>query len=99
MCDKAALRPRRRCGLAGQDRRELVDVDLAERALPRSDLLLEARDELRAKDVDLAVQQAAAIRDLLLLVLEIVDERLQVGVGQGYEIRKRFHSHLSSEWS
>ena len=35
---------------------------------------LQPRDELRAQDVDLAVQQAALVADLVLLLLEVVDQ-------------------------
>ena len=53
---------RRRC-LAGEDLGQPVDVDLAEWALPRSHLPLQAGDELCAQDVDLPVQQPAPVRD------------------------------------
>jgi hypothetical protein len=43
------------------------------------------------------VQQPPPVRDLLLLVLEIVDERLELLVGQGCEIGQRFHQGLSVE--
>ena len=67
----------------------MVDVDLVEDALPLR--LLETRDELGAQDVDLPVQQAPLIRDLVLLTREVVDELLQVVVGQRGEIGQRFH--------
>jgi hypothetical protein len=43
------------------------------------------------------VQQTPSIRDLLLLVLKVVDQRLEVGVGEGCEIGQWFNSGLSSE--
>src|SRR4029078_5041642 len=81
-----------RRGLAGEDVGQPVEVDLAE--LPLS-LLLEPRDELRTQDVELAVQQAALERDLVLLCLELLDQILQLGVGEACKVRKRFHETLS----
>ena len=46
-----------------------------------SPLLLEPRDELGVQDVDLAVQDSALVRDLVLLGLELVDQLLQVAIG------------------
>ena len=85
---------RRGC-LAGEDLRQPIDVDLAERALPRSDLLLEPGDELGAQDVDLPVQEPAPVRDFLLFALEIVDQFLQIGVGERGEIGQGFQVSLS----
>ena len=55
-----------------------VDVDLVEDALAAGHL--QPRDELRAQDVDLAVEQAALVADLVLLRLEVVDQRLQLAL-------------------
>jgi len=66
----------------------MVDVDLVEDApAPR---LLEARDELGAQDVDLPVQQTPLVRDLVLLARQVVDELLEVVVGELAEIGQRF---------
>jgi hypothetical protein len=54
--------------------------------------LLQPGDELRAEDVDLPVEDAAAVRDLLLLLRVLVDQALQVLVGERGEIRERFHA-------
>ena len=67
-----------------------VDVDLVEDALAPG--LLEARDELGAQDVDLPVQQAPLVRDLLLLLRVLVDQAFQILVGQRSKIRERFHA-------
>jgi hypothetical protein len=58
----------------------MLDVDVVEDALPLG--LLQPRDELRAEDVDLPVQQAPLIGDLVLLLRQVGDELLQIGVGQ-----------------
>ena len=47
---------------------------------------LDTVDQLRAQDVDPAVQQPAAVGDLLLLPHEVVDLNSQVVVGQRCEI-------------
>jgi hypothetical protein len=57
--------------------------------------LLEPRYELRAEDVDLPVEQPAPVRHLLLLDGQIVDELLQILVGQDREVGQRFHVSLS----
>ncbi len=66
----------------------MVDVDLVEDALAPG--LLQAGDELRAQDVDLPVQEPALVGDLVLLLLQIVDQLLEVVVGQRAEIGQRF---------
>ena len=53
-------------------------------------------DELGAEDVDLAVQDPAAERDLLLLARVLVDQLLQILVGERCEVGQRFHLRLSS---
>ena len=67
----------------------MLDVDVVEDASPLG--LLEPRDQLGAKDVDLSVQQAPLVRDLVLLARQVRDELLEVGVGQTCEIGQRFH--------
>src|SRR5215208_3813969 len=66
----------------------MLNVDLVEDALPLR--LLEPRHELRPQDVDLPVQQAPLVGDLVLLASQIGDELLEVDVGQGAEIGQRF---------
>src|ERR1700726_957987 len=93
-----------RCGsfagrscLPGEDLREGLDVDLVENAAALR--LLQPRDELRAQDVDLAVQDAPAVRDLLLFLRVLVDQTFEVGVGQCRKVRQGFHAHLVFEGS
>src|SRR3954451_21285000 len=78
---------RRWRGLPRQDVGERVDVHVLEHALAAR--LLEADDELRAEDVDLAVEDPPPVRAVLLLARQLVDEGLQVGVGEAGEVGKR----------
>src|SRR5205823_1390661 len=80
--------------LAGEDVRERLDVDGVQDAPPLR--LLQPGYELGPQDVDLSVQQPPAIRHLLLLAREVVDQLLQILVGQCRKIRQRFHRALSS---
>jgi len=66
----------------------MFDVDLVEDAL--SPGLLEAGDELRTQDVDLPVQQPPLVGDFVFLLGQIVDQLLEVVVGQVAEIGQRF---------
>src|SRR4029450_8261558 len=75
--------------VARKDVRERVDVDVLENAL--ASRLLQPHDELRAEDVDLAVEDPPAGRDLLLLARQPVDQILQRVVGEADEILKRLH--------
>src|SRR5689334_20510491 len=83
---KSLLVGRRR--LAGQDLRQPVDVDLAELSLA---LVLQPGDELGAEDVELAVQEAALVRDLVLLGFELVDQVLELPISESGKVRKSFH--------
>src|SRR5262245_8855290 len=76
-------------GLAREELGEPVEVNLRQDALRPG--LLQPRLQLCAQDVDLPVQQAAAVRDLLLLLLELVDHLLEVFVRERCEIGQRFH--------
>ena len=58
-------------------------------------LPLQPRRALGAEDVDPPLEQAAAEGHLVLLLRQLVDQRLQVVVGERGEIGKRFHEHLS----
>src|ERR687886_1322951 len=91
MCDMP-LRGRSRLG--GEDLRQLVDVGTLEDASAAR--LLQTRDELRAQQVDAAVEDAAAVRHLALLLLELVDQLLELLVGKRREIGKRFHGSQST---
>src|ERR687892_423308 len=72
---------------------ETVDVDLGERALALAHLALEPGDELGAEDVDLPVEDPAAVRDRALLLHELADEIAQLLVGQRVEVGKGFHDY------
>src|SRR5215216_3440891 len=86
------------CCFPGEDLGGLLEVGLDDRApLPRLDGLLQPVLELGLQNVDLAVQDPAAVRDLVLLLLETVDQLLELVVGQRSEIGQRFHSILSVE--
>jgi hypothetical protein len=67
----------------------MVDVHVVEDARPPC--LLQPRDELCSEDVDLSVQQAPLIGDLVLLARQVGDEQLQVSIRQRCEIGQRFH--------
>src|SRR4051794_7422611 len=79
--------------LAREDLRQPVDVDLVEDAAAARRLA--PRHELGPEDVDLAVQHAAAVAHLVLFGLEVVDQLLEPLVGEGAEIREKFHLNLS----
>src|SRR4051812_40057880 len=83
----------RRRRLAREDLRQTVDVEVVEHAAPAG--RLEPRDQLGLQDVDLAVQDAALVADLLLFGLQIVDQLLELLVREGAEIREKFHLTLS----
>src|SRR3954447_21346411 len=85
----------RRCGLAGEDLGQRVDVDRVEHASTLRHL--QPGDELGTEDVDLPVEEPATVRDLLLLAGQVVDELLEILVGQRREIRQWFHRALSVE--
>src|SRR3954451_8123304 len=84
---------RRRLG--GEDVRQALEVGAEGRALTILDRALEARDELRAQDVDLAVQDPAAVRELVLLLLQLGDQLAQLGIWKAGKVGKRFHGGLS----
>src|SRR5262249_3046249 len=70
--------------LGREDVRQNVDVDMAAR-------LLEPRGAFGAEDVESAVQQPPAIRDLVLLLLELRDELLEIVVGKRAQIWEGVH--------
>ena len=67
----------------------MIDVHLVEDARPSR--RLQPRDQLSAQDVDLSVQQAPLVGDLVFLLRQTGDELFEVGVGQRCEIGQRFH--------
>src|SRR5690349_24124427 len=74
--------------LAGEDLGQLGDVVAGEERLPLLALLAQPVDELRPQDVDLAVQDASLVGDLVLLLGELVDQLLELLVAEGTKIGK-----------
>src|SRR3954471_11145255 len=74
--------------LAREDVRELLDIGTGEHGLALLVLLAQAVDELGAKDVDLAVQDAALVGDLLFLLSQLLDQVLELLVGERAEVRE-----------
>src|SRR5215216_503892 len=81
-------------GLAGEDVREPLDVGAGDDGLALLVLLAEPVDELGPEDVDLAVQDAPPVRDLLLLLRVTPDEVLQLLVAQRAEVREAVHREV-----
>src|ERR671936_2291201 len=78
-----------RSGLAGEDLGQPVDVHLVEHAL--ASRLLQPRLQLCAQKVDPAVENPPSVRDLLLLFGEVLDQLLEIVVGERVERGKGFH--------
>src|SRR3954452_4345851 len=83
--------------LAGEDVRERLHVGAADHCLTLLALAAQAVHELRAKDVDLAVQDAPLIRHFLLLLGQLLDQILQVLIPERPEIRESVHFHPSAD--
>ena len=66
-----------------------ITLDLIENALPAR--LLQARDELSPEQIDSRMKQAPLVRDLLFLAREVVDQLLEIVVGEVREVGERFH--------
>src|SRR5918911_1629980 len=81
-----------RCGAPGEDVGELLDVVAGDDLLPALVLLAQPVDELRAQDVDLAVEDPALVGDVDLLLRELLDEVLQLLVGERAEVGKGVHA-------
>src|SRR4051794_20869814 len=80
--------------LAGEDVRERLHVRAADHGLALLALAAQAVHELRAEDVDLAVQDAPLIRHLLLLLGQLRDQILEVLIPESPEIRECVHVSL-----
>src|SRR5688572_11409058 len=91
------LRGRRWRGLAREDLAQPLDVDLfGERLLSLS---LQPRTSFGSEHVDLAVQEAPLVGEVVLLSLQVGDQAMQVVVGQRREIGKDVHATLSFDGS
>ena len=66
----------------GEDVGQALDVGAGDDFLAALVLLAQAVDELGTQDVDLAVEDAPAVGHLLLLVSELLDEVLELLVGE-----------------
>src|SRR3954453_2130473 len=75
----------------GEDVGETPDVVACDHVLPALVLLAQPVDELRAQDVDLPVQDPPLVRDVDLLLGELLDEVLQLLVGERAEVGERVH--------
>src|SRR3954462_14325324 len=86
-----------RHSLAGEDVGERLDVGAADHGLALLALAAQAVHELRAEDVDLAVQDASLVRHLLLLLGQIAVQILEVLLLERPEIRESVHFHPSAD--
>ena len=77
--------------VAGEDLRQAGDVVGGDDGLALGVLALQAHHQFGAQDVELAVQDAPAPRDVALLGFELGDERAQVVVRTGHQIDDVIH--------
>ena len=70
---------------------ELLDVVAGDQRIALRMLVAQAADQLGAQDVDLAVEDPPAVRHLLLLVSELLDEVLELLVGERTQIGEGVH--------
>src|SRR5919202_2821113 len=78
--------------LARQDGGEPLHVGPADDLLPALVLAAQPVDQLGAQDVDLAVEYPAAVGDVELLLGQLLDQVLELLVGERAEIRERLHA-------
>src|SRR4051794_13894233 len=76
---------------AGENVGELLDVVAGDDLLAALVLLAQAVDELGAQDVDLPVEDPPLVRDVDLLLRELLDEVLELLVGEGAEVGEGVH--------
>src|SRR5690349_17197163 len=81
-----------RHALAAEDVRELLNVGARDHGLALLTPAAEPVHELGPEDVDLAVEDAAAVGDLLLLTRQFLDQVLQLLVLESPEIRESVHA-------
>src|SRR3954452_16656613 len=89
--------PGRRHALAREDVRERLHVGAADHCLTLLALAAQAVHELRAKDVDLTVQDAPLIRHFLFLLGQLLDQILEVLIPERPEIRESVHFNPSAD--
>src|SRR3954447_4477263 len=77
---------------AREDVGELLDVVARDDFLAALMLLAQPVHELRAQDVDLAVEDAALVGDVDFLLRELLDQVLELLVGERAEIGERVHA-------
>ena len=82
--------PRAR-GATGENVGQALDVGTGDDFLATLVLLAEAIDQFGTEDVDLAVEDPPAVGHLLLLVRELLDEVLELLVGERTEIGEGVH--------
>ncbi len=81
----------------GEDVGQPLDVLAGDRDLAALVLVPQAVDELRAKDVDLAVQDAPLVGDLGLLLGELADDIFEFDIRQRAKVGERLvHGALLS---
>ena len=70
---------------------EALDVGAGDHVLPALVLLAQAVDQLGAEDVDLAVEDPPLVRHLLLLVGQVLDQVLELLVGERAKVGEGVH--------
>src|SRR6478735_3877146 len=78
-------------GATGENVGQALDVGTGDDFLAAFMLLAEAIDQLSTQDVDLAVEDPPTVGHLLLLVSELLDEVLELLVGERTEIGEGVH--------
>src|SRR3954454_21520677 len=78
--------------LSRQDDGQPLDIRSADDVLDTLVLTPQSVDQLRAQDVDLAVHNPPAIGDGELLLSELLDQRLELLIGEGAEVRERLQT-------
>ena len=82
-------------GAAGEDVGEAADVVARDHVLPTLVLLAQAVDQLGAEDVDLPVEDPPLVRDVDLLLRQLLDEVLQLLIGERSEVGEGVHGKWS----
>src|SRR5262249_51166436 len=80
-------------GPAGEDLAQSLDVVALDQRPTLRTILTEPVDQLRPQDVDLAAQDPAAVRDLLFLRGQVVDQLLELLVAHRADVGEGFFLH------